>query len=118
MLLEKNYEIQVAKIKDFLSKGFDKLSANELAELEILSLAVANYEEEHFSIPAPKTLAEMIELKMYSMNIDQEELAERMGISSINLSLILSGKQEPDLNFLKQCKRVLQIPADFILDYA
>ena len=40
------------------------------------------------------------------------------GISPAKLSLILNGKQEPDLFFLKQCKKVLNIPAEFILEFA
>lgn len=112
------YKMIIGEIEKLLQKGFANLSKEELNLLEDWSKEVALYEKNNYSIPAPETLSEMIELKMYEMKLSQKELAERMGVSAAKLSLILNGKQEPDLAFLKQCKRVLGISAEFILESA
>lgn len=115
---EHNYNQKTAQIETLLNKGFKNLSENELAQLAAMGKEVEIFEKQHYTIAAPETLSEMIELRMYEMKLNQKSLAERMGISSAKLSLILNKKQEPDLSFLKQCKRILNIPAEFILDYA
>lgn len=118
MISEHNYNSMTAQIEILLKKGLKNLSVDELARLEALGNEVAVFEKEHYAIPAPESLSEMIELRMYELKLNQKSLAERMGISPAKLSLILNGKQEPDLFFLKQCKKVLNIPAEFILEFA
>jgi HTH-type transcriptional regulator/antitoxin HigA len=115
---QSEYKMLVAEIEHHLQKGFSNLSKEELNQLEVWSNKVALFEQKNYSIPAPETLPEMIELKMYEMKLTQKELAERMGVSPAKFSLIINGKQEPDLAFLKQCKKVLGISAEFILDHA
>jgi HTH-type transcriptional regulator / antitoxin HigA len=118
MISLKEHSKTTGQIEILLKKGFKNLSYEELVRLEELGNEVADFEKEHYTIPAPETLSEMIELRMYELKLNQKSLAERMGISPAKLSLILNGKQEPDLFFLKQCKKVLNIPAEFILEHA
>jgi HTH-type transcriptional regulator / antitoxin HigA len=112
------YKKVAGQIEVLLQRGFANLSPDELKQLEAWGRQVAHFERENYAIPVPDTLPEMIELKMYEQKLNQKALAQRMGISSAKLSLIMNGKQEPDLTFLKQCKRVLGISADFILEHA
>jgi HTH-type transcriptional regulator / antitoxin HigA len=112
------YKIAISEIEKLLQQGFSNLDKTELKKLEKWSREVAGFEEMNYAIPKPDTLAEMIELRMYEMRITQKELAARMGVSQAKLSLILNGKQEPDISFLKQCKHVLGISSDFILEHA
>jgi len=118
MISLKEHSKTTAQIEILLKKGFKNLSVDELARLEALGNEVAVFEKEHYAIPAPESLTEMIELRMYELKLNQKSLAERMGISPAKLSLILNGKQEPDLFFLKQCRKVLNIPAEYILEFA
>jgi HTH-type transcriptional regulator/antitoxin HigA len=115
---EIDYENAIGKLNTFLAKGFSNLNSNETEALQNLSRAIADYENKTYPIARPETLAEMVELRMYERRLNQKELAELMEISPSKLSLILTGKREPDLKFLKNCKRKLSIPADFILDFA
>lgn len=59
----------------------------------------------------------MIELKMYERKIKQAQLAKKLKLSEAKLSLILNGKQKPDVTFLKGIRKELKIDADFILDH-
>jgi HTH-type transcriptional regulator/antitoxin HigA len=118
MKTEREYKAAIGKIETLLKQGFAALTQQQLTELEELSREVAAFEKTHYPVPAPQSLAEMIELRMYEMRLNQKQLAQLFGISPAKLSLILNGKQEPDLIFLKKCRHELNIPADFILDFA
>lgn len=48
---EKDNEEMLAAIWDLMKKGEDKLSAEELALLELMSVLVERFEEEHYPIP-------------------------------------------------------------------
>lgn len=82
-----------------------------------LALAIQLYEKERYPIEMPKTLAGMIELKMYEKRLNGEKLAQKLKISPAKFSLILRGKQKPDVSFLKGIRDELGISADFILDH-
>ena len=51
----------------------------------------------------------MIEPCMYEMKMKQKELAKLMGVAEPKLSQILSGKREPDVQFLKAAFQKLHI---------
>lgn len=112
------YKSTMAKLESLMLKGSELTSAEELQQIKALALAAQKYEKEHFIIEPPETLAGMIELKMYQLKIRQNELAKKLNISEAKLSLILNGKQKPDVAFLKNIYKELQITADFILEHA
>lgn len=72
---ENDYAVAIAQIEVFLKKGFANLSEEETALLEKISKAVAAYEKEYYPVPKPSSIAEMIELKMYEMRLNQKKLA-------------------------------------------
>jgi HTH-type transcriptional regulator/antitoxin HigA len=45
----------------------------------------------------------------------ETEHAETLGVSPAKLSMIMSGKQKPDIPFIKAPHAKLNLPADFIL---
>lgn len=51
------------------------LTNPRLIELRILSELVIEYEDEHYPIKSP-SLVDVIELRMYEMGINQDELSE------------------------------------------
>lgn len=112
---EDTYEALLAEIDTLQKKGEATLTAQELSALRELALKAQTYEEQHYPVPAPKTLVGMIELRLYEMKLRQRDAAKLLGVREAKLSLILSGKQKPDLAFLKAVHKHLSIPADFIL---
>ena len=100
-----------------MNKGEANLTNQEVNRLRTLALETQAYEKSIYSIPAPSTLAGMIELRMYEMKPRQKDLAKTLQVSDTKLSMILSGKQKPDVPFLKALYRDLDIPADFILEH-
>lgn len=115
---ENDYQAAIAQIETFIKKGFLNLTPKETKELEAISKSVAAYEKEYYPVPKPTTLAEMIELKMYEMRLTQKKLSGLLKVAPDKLSMILNGKREPDVAFLKAAHQQLGIDASFLLTHA
>ena len=77
---EKEYKTTTEKIELLLQKatkkgGFEKLTTKESTQLNELSVAVNKYEKTHYSIPMPKTIDGILELKMFEKKLKQKEMA-------------------------------------------
>jgi HTH-type transcriptional regulator/antitoxin HigA len=112
---ESEYEEAMVTIDDLMRKGEANLSEVELEKIRKMALAAQAYEQKHYYIEPPRTFQGMIELRMYEMKLKQKELAKTLGVSDAKLSLILNGKQRPDIAFIKAVHTKLNVPADFIL---
>ena len=115
---EKDYNATMKKIDALMKKGEKKLTNKEAEELRTLALAAQAYEKSIYTIPAPKTLEGLIELKMYERRLKQKELARLLGIGEPKLSQIMSKKRKPDVAFLKAVHKLLGIDGNVLLDYA
>lgn len=118
IISEAGYQEIMAKIDTLMGKGSENVSQEELAEIRSLALAAQKYEQEKYTVEAPNTLAGMIEMRMFEMRLKQKELAQKLNVSDTKLSLIMNGKQKPDLNFLKAIYKELNVNAEFILEHA
>jgi HTH-type transcriptional regulator/antitoxin HigA len=112
-----DYSKVMAKIDSLMAKGSKNVSKEELEEIRTLALAAQEYEQKKYVVAAPKTLAGMIEMRMYEMRLKQRDLAKKLNISDAKLSLIMNGKQRPDIDFLKAVHTELLVDAEFILQH-
>ena len=112
---EKSYKLALKKVDDLMKLGSQKITFDQAKEITTLAKSIQTYEKNIYTITPPTTLAGMIELRMYEMKFKQVELAKLLGISNTKLSLILSGKQKADLQFIKSIHKELKINAEFIL---
>lgn len=115
---EKDYNASMKKIDALMKKGEGNITNKEAEELRTLALAAQAYEKSIYTIPAPKTLEGLIELKMYERRLKQKELARLLGIGEPKLSQIMSRKRKPDVAFLKAAHKLLGIDGNILLDYA
>jgi HTH-type transcriptional regulator/antitoxin HigA len=115
---ESDYNEVMASIEKLMAKGSQGVTKEELDEIHALALSAQSYEQEKYVLDAPTTLTGMIEMKMFEMKLKQKDLAEKLNISNAKLSLIMNGKQKPDIDFLKAVYRKLQIDAEFLLEHA
>lgn len=113
-----DYKSLMLRIDMLMAKGSHNVSKNELAEIRKMALSAQEYEGKRYTIEAPATLTGMIEMKMFETGLKQKNLAEKLNISEAKLSLIMNGKQKPDVEFLKAVYSELHIAADFILEHA
>lgn len=115
---ERDYNTTMKKIDVLMKKGENNLTNKEAEELRILALAAQAYEKSIYTIPAPRTLEGLIELKMYERRLKQKELAKLLGIGEPKLSQIMSKKRKPDVAFLKAAHKLLGIDGNILLEYA
>lgn len=113
-----DYRSVMAKIDGLMAKGSGNVSAEELAEIRRLALLAQGYEKKVYVVEAPSTLSGMIEMRMFEMKLRQVDLAKKLRVSPAKLSLILSGKQRADVEFLKAVHTELKVDANFILEHA
>ena len=107
----------MAKIDSLMAKGSKNVSKEELEDIRVLALAAQEYEQKKHVVSPPKTLAGMIAMRMYQMRLKQRDLAKKLNISDAKLSLIINGKQRPDVDFLKAVYTELHVDAEFILQH-
>ncbi|MDE3184850.1 MAG: helix-turn-helix domain-containing protein [Bacteroidota bacterium] len=114
---ESDYNASMKKIDALMKTGENKLTDKQAEELRVLALAAQAYEKSVYTIPAPKTLEGLIELKMYERKIKQKELARLLGIREPKLSQIMSKKRKPDVAFLKAAHNLLGIDGNVLLEF-
>lgn len=114
---QQEYEAVMARINTLMKIGEANLEDKEFEEIRNLSLKAQAYEKSIYTVEPPATLEGMIELRMYEMRLKQKDLADKLNMSNTKLSLILNGKQKPDLAFIKAIHTELNVPADFILEH-
>jgi len=69
-------------------------------------------------IRQPKTLTEMLELKMYERKLKQKDLAALLGVSATRLSEVMQGKRKVNMDLAKRLYLKLGISPAFILEQA
>jgi len=112
---EAEYKKTMSEILRLMNKGEAALSKIESEKLRSMALVAQAYEKSIYTVPLPTTVEGMIELRMYEMKLKQKELAKLMGVTEPKLSQILSGKRDPDVQFLKAAYQKLHIDPAFLL---
>ena len=114
---EKEYNAAMDKIDALMKKGEAGLTEIESEALRLLAVAAQTYEKTIYSIPAPKTLEGLIELKMYERKLKQKELeqfAARAGKKWLRLNVDfhkenLAASKEAITNIRKHAEKSLEI---------
>ncbi len=118
---KKAYHELMVEIYTLMNKGEANLKATELKKLTAMSLAAENYEDKVLGLKPgkePKSIIEIVELKMFEKKMTQAKLAEELGLTKSKVSEILNGKRKPDLLFLKGLYKVFNIDPMFLLEHA
>lgn len=82
-------------------------------ELEVLSILIKEYENEHYPMPKPHPI-EAIKFRLDQMGISESELSEILGTRS-GKSEILSGKRKLSLSMIRKLNEKLKIPAELLI---
>lgn len=109
------YDATMNEIDKLMQRGESNLNPKELVRLRSLAEAAEVYEDNHDPLPLPESLPEMIRMRMFQMHLNQSFIARLLGVSDAKLSLIMSGKQKPDVYFIKALHDKLQVDANLIL---
>ena len=107
---EKDYN----KALERLEQIFDAKQGTAVAdELEILSILIEKYENEHFEIEAPDPI-EAIRFRMEQMGYKQKDLEAIIGYKG-RVSEILNKKRKLTLEMIRRLHNALHIPTDILL---
>lgn len=82
-------------------------------ELELLSLLVEKYEQEHYPVEAPNPI-EAIKFRMEQMNLKQADVAPLFG-GKTRVSEVLRGKRPLTLKMITLLNRYLGIPLESLV---
>lgn len=106
------YENALMRVYDLMQTDVKENSA-ESDELEVLSILVKEYENEHYPMPSPNPI-EAIKFRLDQMGLSEKELGEILGYRS-RKSEILSGKRKLSLAMIRRLNEVLHIPAEVLI---
>jgi HTH-type transcriptional regulator/antitoxin HigA len=82
-------------------------------EMELLSLLVEKYEQEHYPVLAPNPI-EAIKFRMEQMNLKQSDVAPLFG-GETRVSEVLHGKRSLNLKMITLLNRYLGIPLESLI---
>lgn len=113
---EREYKAIMLRVDELLQFVDDNTPATnkDYIELMLLSDLVADYEDTHYPIATP-SLADVIKLRMYEMNLTQSAVSELIGVSPSRVSEYLTGKSEPTLKVARTISKKLNITPDVVL---
>jgi HTH-type transcriptional regulator/antitoxin HigA len=115
VLSNKEYIKIMGKIDALIDIPDSKLTQAQASELHALASAAQRYEKSVYSIKPPTTFDGILEMKMYELKLNQGEMAKKLKVSNAKFSLILSGKQKPDIPLLKAVREKLGIDGNYLL---
>lgn len=101
--------------------GFENLSKSDIDKFRENAVLLKNYERDImklYPLEGKNPLITRLEEEMFERRLKQKELAEILGISSSNLSEIISGKKPVNMNIAKKLHTQLGIDGNFILENA
>lgn len=113
---ESHYDMALKDVNKLMSKGEENLTEKDARDISLLAKAIQEYEKINYPFPVPKTIAEIVSLKMFEKKLNRVTLAKRLGINNSKLSQILNGKRPPDVKFLKAVHEKLGVDGNLILE--
>jgi HTH-type transcriptional regulator / antitoxin HigA len=107
-------KVEYQKALNRLEKIFNaKPDTKEGDELEVLSILIDNYENEHFPIDSPDPI-EAIKFRMDQLGIKQNDLAKIIGFKS-RVSEIINKKRKLSLTMIRKLHQQLNIPTEVLI---
>jgi len=116
---KKEYHETMVTIYNLMNKGEKNLTKKELSQLSSMAMAAELYEDTVLGLKAikePKTISEIVELKLFENKMTQAKLADEIGLAKSKVSEILNGKRKADIQFLKGIHKLLKIDANTLLE--
>ena len=90
-----------------------KKGTHEGDEMEVLSILIEKFEDEHFPIGFPDPI-EAIKFRMEQMGYNQSDLAKAVGLKS-RASEILNRKRKLTLEMIRRLHNYLKIPTEVLI---
>jgi len=110
---ERENELMLAKVWDLMKKGEEKLTAEELELLEVMSTLIERFEEEHHPIPdSPPN--QVLKTLMEDRGLKQKDLLPIFG-SSGTVSEVVNGKRSISKAQAKKLSEFFHVSAEVFI---
>lgn len=109
---ERQYERALQRIYVLMDKKL-RAGSKDAIELEVLSILVKQYENEHYPVPKPHPV-EAIKFRLEQMGLTEKELSKILGYRS-RKSDLLSGRRKLSLTMIRKLNTRLHIPASVLI---
>jgi HTH-type transcriptional regulator/antitoxin HigA len=112
---EKEYNEACDRVYELMHSSDNDIDRNspEGEEIELLSLLIEKYEQEHYQMNAP-TPIEAIKFRLEQMNLKQADIAPLFG-GKTRVSEILNGKRTLTMKMITLLNRYLGIPLESLI---
>lgn len=112
---EREYNTACERIYSLIHSSENHIEPNspEGEEMELLSLLVEKYEQEHYQLGTPNPI-EAIKFRMEQMNLKQTDIAPLFG-GKTRVSEVLNGKRPLTLKMITLLNRYLGIPLESLI---
>jgi HTH-type transcriptional regulator / antitoxin HigA len=112
---EKEYNEACKRVYSLINSKSELIEpeSTEGQELELLSLLIEKYEQEHYKSEAPSPI-EAIRFRMEQMNLKQIDIAPLLG-GETRVSEVLNGKRALTLKMIILLNRYLGIPLESLI---
>lgn len=107
---KKDYQQALERLEQIFEA---KKNSKEGDELEVLSILIEKYEDEHFPIGFPDPI-EAIKFRMEQLGYNQADLAKVIGLKS-RASEILNRKRKLTLEMVRLIHNSLKIPTEVLI---
>jgi len=112
---EQDYNKACERVYNLINSSENAINQNSVEgeEIELLSLLIEKYEQEHHQMEAPDPI-EAIRFRMEQMNLRQADIAPLFG-GKTRVSEVLSGKRALTLKMIILLNRYLGIPLESLV---
>lgn len=112
---EKEYNEACKRVYSLINSRSELIEpkSSEGQELELLSLLIEKYEQEHYKMDAP-TPIDAIRFRMEQMNLKQNDIAPLLG-GETRVSEVLNGKRALTLKMITLLNKYLGIPLESLI---
>jgi len=107
---DKEYQVALKRLEEIFDS---KPNTKNADELELLSVLIEKYENEHYSIDLPDPI-EAIKFRMEQLGYKQKDLADAIGLKS-RVSEILNRKRKLTIKMIRKLNLTLGIPTEVLI---
>jgi HTH-type transcriptional regulator/antitoxin HigA len=111
---EEEYDRMVEIVDYLMDKGEDNLSPEEGELLELVSILIEDYDDEHYPIEKTATPLQMLEFLMEQRDVNPKDLWGVFGAKSTT-SQVLSGKRELSKTHIRKLAEFFNVSADLFI---
>ena len=116
IIVSEQYRECLDEYMKYVNQPSETLTSENIARMKELVKALSTYEDKFVELPKPSSLVGMIELRMFERKLKQKDLAVLLDETNSRISEILNGKRKVSIDVAKKLYKMLDIPADFILE--